>query len=636
LDFSFYLCARLKKNDTFISIMERQLLAKLLLLISALVGGGSSVWADEIRTIWSEDWSRDDYSWSSNSATGPSVSTDGKVTYAYTGNTKVWKDNANAGGTVPELLIEKGSKTFTATITDFQGCGKTLTLTYYTNKPDKLNITSSDAKSISTVASTGTAKQYTRTIVLKDDATQLALVFTNSNGSSGDNIRLDNIELKGTFVDETTVSAPTFLLAEGTYYGTQSVMITTLTDDANIYYTLDGSTPTSASTLYTGVISVSSSKTIKAIAVKAGMNNSTVETSTYTIIPSIPAVNAKDYSNGYFVKVTDVDDLEDGDAILIVSKDGSYVMGGQSSKYRAAFAVSSADGVISSLPGNAQKIVLVKTENRFFLSTTTTNFLYASSSSSNNIGTDTESTAKANAMATIDIDASGDATIVFKGSNTNNSLRYNYNSGSPRFTCYSSGQEAVHIYKEVPGIAISAYGWGTLVCNAPLDFTGTGVNAYIVTGRSGTSVVMSDALTTVPANTPLLVNADEGKYMIPVAVTSTTDVSANQLKAGSGEAVSKAEGYDRYVLSVTNGKAAFKKINATAATVVKGRAYLEFDTSSAAPEFLSVDFGETTPVNGIDAAKTVDLGGVYNLNGQRVAHFSKGLYIMNRKKVIVK
>lgn len=56
------------------------------------------------------------------------------------------------------------------------------------------------------------------------------------------------------------------------------IEITCATPEATIYYTLDGSTPSASKTKYTGAFSVNESCTIKAIAVKAGMNNSSVAT----------------------------------------------------------------------------------------------------------------------------------------------------------------------------------------------------------------------------------------------------------------------------------------------------------------------------------------------------------------------
>jgi len=79
------------------------------------------------------------------------------------------------------------------------------------------------------------------------------------------------------------VSPPVASPAEGEVaYGMQ-VELTTPTDGASIYYTTDGSTPTTSSTLYTGPITITAATTIKAIAVKSGMADSEVSTFRYTI-----------------------------------------------------------------------------------------------------------------------------------------------------------------------------------------------------------------------------------------------------------------------------------------------------------------------------------------------------------------
>lgn len=71
-----------------------------------------------------------------------------------------------------------------------------------------------------------------------------------------------------------------------------NVTLSTQTENANIYYTLDGSTPDENSTLYTSPITITQDTTIKAIAIKTGYTNSDILTSAYTIaLPTTKSID---------------------------------------------------------------------------------------------------------------------------------------------------------------------------------------------------------------------------------------------------------------------------------------------------------------------------------------------------------
>jgi hypothetical protein len=86
----------------------------------------------------------------------------------------------------------------------------------------------------------------------------------------------------------TQAATPMFSVAGGTYSTTQTVTISDSTSGATIYYTTNGTTPTTSSSVYSSAINVSSTETLEAIAVASGYTNSAVATAAYTITTLAP------------------------------------------------------------------------------------------------------------------------------------------------------------------------------------------------------------------------------------------------------------------------------------------------------------------------------------------------------------
>ena len=220
----------------------------------------------------------------------------------------------------PEVAITKNANTITATsetqVLILQAGNKENTLALYTGDGYlyaassgsnylRTETTLSDNSSWSiAVAADGTA-----TMIAQGENTRNTLYYNkNSKIFSCYSNAQQPIALYKK-VDPNAVIEPVFTPIAGEYYGTQSVEITCATVGAEIYYTLDETEPTSASTKYTGAISIASTTTIKAVAIK-GENSSAVVSATYTILAPLATMQeifdkATDATQSVHIKFND-------------------------------------------------------------------------------------------------------------------------------------------------------------------------------------------------------------------------------------------------------------------------------------------------------------------------------------------
>jgi hypothetical protein len=122
----------------------------------------------------------------------------------------------------------------------------------------------------------GSTQQYSGPLTVTSTETIKTLATASGMTTSG--------TATATYTIESQVATPTFSPVAGGYSSAQPVTISTTSPaPTTIYYTTDGSTPTTSSTVYSGPITVSSSETLKALATKSGYFNSNVGTAAYTI-----------------------------------------------------------------------------------------------------------------------------------------------------------------------------------------------------------------------------------------------------------------------------------------------------------------------------------------------------------------
>ena len=191
---------------------------------------------------------------------------------------------------------------------------------------------------------------------------------------------------------------------------------------------------------------------------------------------------------------------------------------------------------------------------------------------------------------------------------------------------------------------ITDCGWSTFASSYPLDLsTISGGTVYYASAASGSTVTLSTTdATTVPAGEGIMVKGTAGETFTINVAASGTAITGNLLKGQTttGNVAASTEGTYHYVFGFDKTDASiYGFYNLAADTeVAAGKAYLETTTalSPSASRLTIVFDDETAGINSIRNSQLTTDGAVYNLRGQRVAQPTKGLYIVNGKKVAIK
>ena len=119
------------------------------------------------------------------------------------------------------------------------------------------------------------------------------------------------VDVYGLFNGQPAAAAPVITPAGGTFGASQSVTLSTTTASATIYYTLDGTEPTPASTVYTEPITISTNTTVRALASATGYSQSAISGASFTVLGQTPTVifmpGAGTYTTAQQVTISDTD-----------------------------------------------------------------------------------------------------------------------------------------------------------------------------------------------------------------------------------------------------------------------------------------------------------------------------------------
>ena len=395
-----------------------------------------------------------------------------------------------------------------------------------------------------------------------------------------------------------TISKAAGMLVKGT-----QVEISTTTDGATIYYTLDGTTPSVSSTVYTGYVVINSACTLKAVAIKENYIDSEVASIDYTVEGSSESFvfSGLGYSSG-----DDVDDVDGTDVKITFSKgDGS-----NNPKY---YTDGSAVRIYSKNTINIKSTTKTITAIVFTFSSTTYNTLSLQSGESGSF-----------------TDASK-AIRTWTGTDDDISFIYSPTSGQSRIQKIEVFYELTDDNATIGTSKLAGYCSGY-----KLDFSGTGLTAYKakVEGNKVKLTAVADGI--VPAGEGVILNGDAAEYDIPISTADvTTDFSDNEMVGVTQRTQvlwNPSDGVYNYILQ--NGE--FNK--ATTGYLKPNRAYLStsYDVTAAGARELQIVFeDETTGINSIENSQS-SIENCFDLQGRKVTRPTKGLYIVNGKKVIIK
>lgn len=137
-----------------------------------------------------------------------------------------------------------------------------------------------------------------------------------TQGGTMGHVRIQSVNISYTIGEVTQVSTPTISPEEGEITAETEISISCATEGASIYYTIDGTDPTAESILYEAPFTLAAEATVKAIAVKDGLENSSIASAKFTF----PCANIAEFisdANNHATTITG--------PVTVVAQSGKYL-----------------------------------------------------------------------------------------------------------------------------------------------------------------------------------------------------------------------------------------------------------------------------------------------------------------------
>ena len=245
------------------------------------------------------------------------------------------------------------------------------------------------------------------------------------------------------------------------------------------------------------------------------------------------------------------------------------------------------------------------------------------------------------------IDANGNVTLVGIGETL---IKANYAGDNNHYAKEASYKLTVKGATEIPeyiSVNMGNYECRTYVTTTYIDFSqSVGIKGYYATGlnNEGTAVQFTKVTGVVPPHVPLLLQKISGAFEYKLRISNTENATApspNKLNAGSSSIFNSGIwGSSIYVLTVHNNQLVFAEVSDVnkKAHVDEEHAYLDLNNSNAHAR-LTISFDDNNNgATGIDAIESNEESRevIYDLHGQRVQNPTKGVYIINGKKMVIK